>query len=105
VRYATAAILELGALVGALVCGTYSDSMSRRKAIRLACGEPTFSSNSDVRIYIAYVAVFCVGSAIQTAANTQNQLGLGRFIGGIGIGSLRCRRLQRMLVRHTDTRR
>jgi len=34
-----AAILELGALVGALTCGTYGDSTSRRKAISLACGE------------------------------------------------------------------
>ncbi|KAF8317607.1 general substrate transporter [Clavulina sp. PMI_390] len=67
---ALTAVLELGALIGALTCGTYGDTMSRRKAIRLAC------------------AIFCVGSSIQTIANTLNFLGWGRFIGGIGIGSL-----------------
>lgn len=34
----TAAVLELGALVGALTCGTYGDRIPRRRAIRFACG-------------------------------------------------------------------
>jgi len=36
---ATAAVLELGALGGALVSGAFADVWSRRKSISLACGK------------------------------------------------------------------
>jgi MFS family permease len=65
------AVLELGALFGALAAGILADRLSRRYAICTGC------------------AIFCVGSAFQASASTLWWLGLGRALGGVGIGSLR----------------
>ncbi|KAF8588878.1 MFS monosaccharide transporter [Ramaria rubella] len=64
------AVLELGALIGALIAGILVDRLSRRGSICFAC------------------VVFCVGSAFQCFANSISSLTLGRAIGGLGIGAL-----------------
>ncbi|KIJ51211.1 hypothetical protein M422DRAFT_58818 [Sphaerobolus stellatus SS14] len=64
------AVLELGALIGALTAGVCVDKLSRRGAISLAC------------------VVFCTGSVLQTFANSVSTLTVGRAIGGVGIGAL-----------------
>ncbi|KAL4955806.1 general substrate transporter [Aspergillus filifer] len=64
------AMLELGAFVGALNQGWLADKISRRYSIVVA------------------VAIFIVGSVLQTAAVDYAMLTVGRTIGGIGIGML-----------------
>jgi len=64
------AMLELGALAGALLAGTFADRYSRKVSIFSAC------------------VIFCVGSLLQCGAHSLGQLIWGRAIGGIGIGSL-----------------
>lgn len=64
------AVLELGALLGALGASVAADAWSRRYAICLAS------------------AIFCIGSTIQAAAWSFDALTLGRAIGGVGIGAL-----------------
>ncbi|THC88983.1 hypothetical protein EYZ11_011567 [Aspergillus tanneri] len=64
------AILELGALIGALNQGWIADKISRRYSILLA------------------VAIFTVGSILQTAAIEYGMLTFARFLGGVGIGML-----------------
>jgi hypothetical protein len=63
------AMLELGALVGALFAGYLADKLSRKYSIVVA------------------VAVFTVGSILQTAAVEYAMLTVGRLIGGLGIGA------------------
>ncbi|GLB37892.1 putative major facilitator superfamily, sugar transporter (TC 2.A.1.1) family protein [Lyophyllum shimeji] len=64
------AVLELGALVGALGAGTLADRYSRRHSIFTAC------------------VVFCIGSAFQCGAQSLSHLFVGRAIGGVGVGAL-----------------
>ncbi|KAF9443883.1 general substrate transporter [Macrolepiota fuliginosa MF-IS2] len=64
------AVLELGALVGALCAGIFADRLDRRKSIVVAC------------------IVFCIGSAFQCGAITLSHLFVGRAIGGVGVGAL-----------------
>ncbi|KAF8234435.1 general substrate transporter, partial [Tricholoma matsutake] len=64
------AVLELGALFGALAAGTLADRYSRRHSIFFAC------------------LIFCIGSAFQCGAQTLNHLFIGRAVGGIGVGAL-----------------
>ncbi|KAH8798026.1 MFS monosaccharide transporter [Flagelloscypha sp. PMI_526] len=66
------AILELGALIGALSAGTFADKYSRRQALFVAC-----------------IFAF-VGSLLQalSATHTLIYLLLGRIIAGVGIGAL-----------------
>lgn len=64
------AMLELGACVGCLFMPALADKISRKWAIS------------------AVVVVFCVGAIIQTAAQDYATLVVGRFIGGIGVGTL-----------------
>ncbi|KAI0774810.1 general substrate transporter [Trametes elegans] len=64
------AALELGSLIGALTAGALTDKYSRRQSIFAAC------------------VVFCVGSALQFAAQSPEHLILGRGIGGLGVGAL-----------------
>ncbi|KAI5988218.1 hypothetical protein EDD15DRAFT_2389359 [Pisolithus albus] len=64
------AVLELGALFGALLAGVFADKYSRRRSIFLAS------------------LVFCAGSAFQAGAQSLNHLILGRAIGGLGVGAL-----------------
>ncbi|KAH7921651.1 general substrate transporter [Leucogyrophana mollusca] len=64
------AVLELGALFGALSAGVLADSYSRRHSIFLAS------------------IVFCIGSGLQCGARSLNDLILGRAIGGFGVGAL-----------------
>jgi MFS family permease len=63
------AMLELGALIGALFAGYLADKLSRKYSIVVA------------------VMVFTTGSILQTAAVQYAMLTTGRFIGGLGIGA------------------
>lgn len=64
------AVLQLGALVGALSQGWIADRLSRKYAIVVA------------------VVFFTIGSILQTAAVDYAMLAIGRLVGGIGIGQL-----------------
>ncbi|KAL9128527.1 MAG: hypothetical protein Q9217_002823 [Psora testacea] len=64
------AMIELGALIGALNQGWIADKISRKYSIVVA------------------VCIFTVGSILQTAAVDYAMLTVGRLIGGIGIGML-----------------
>lgn len=64
------AMIELGALVGALNQGWIADKYSRRYSIVIA------------------VVVFTIGSILQTAAVNYAMLTVARTIGGLGIGML-----------------
>ncbi|CDM36219.1 hypothetical protein DTO006G1_4923 [Penicillium roqueforti] len=64
------AMIELGALIGALNQGWIADKISRRYSILVA------------------VAIFTVGSVLQTAAISYPMLTVARLIGGLGIGML-----------------
>ncbi|KAJ3515026.1 hypothetical protein NLJ89_g2020 [Agrocybe chaxingu] len=64
------AVLELGALIGALAAGIYADKYSRRHSILVAC------------------IVFCVGSSFQAFAHHISHIFIGRAIGGVGVGAL-----------------
>ncbi|OGE51170.1 hypothetical protein PENARI_c014G03245 [Penicillium arizonense] len=63
-------MLELGAFVGCIFFPYLADRISRKWGISVATG------------------FFCVGAIIQTAANEYDALVAGRFIGGIGVGTL-----------------
>lgn len=63
------AMLELGALIGALFAGYLADKLSRKYSIVVA------------------VIVFTVGSILQTAAVEYGMLTVGRLVGGLGIGA------------------
>lgn len=64
------AMLELGALIGALCAGYLADRLSRKYSIVVA------------------VVIFTIGSILQTAAMDYAMLTVGRLIGGMGIGAL-----------------
>lgn len=62
--------LELGAFVGCLFLPYLADRMSRKWSLSVA------------------TVFFVVGAVIQTASQNYNALVAGRFIGGIGVGTL-----------------
>lgn len=64
------AMIELGALIGAINQGWIADKISRKYSIVIA------------------VVVFTLGSILQTASMNYSMLVIGRLIGGIGIGML-----------------
>lgn len=64
------AMIELGALLGALNQGWIADKISRRYSIIVA------------------VVIFTIGSVLQTAAVDYAMLTVARLIGGVGIGML-----------------
>ncbi|KAI0787717.1 general substrate transporter [Fomes fomentarius] len=64
------AILELGAWLGVLATGYLADKLSRKYTIVLA------------------VIVFCIGVVVQTAAFHPSSIFGGRFVTGLGVGSL-----------------
>ena len=64
------AMIELGALFGALIQGWIADRFSRKYSIVIA------------------VCIFTIGSILQTAAADYTMLVAARLIGGIGIGML-----------------
>jgi len=64
------AILELGAWFGVLITGYLADKISRKYTI-----------------FVASV-VFCVGVVVQTAAMEPSSIYGGRFVTGMGVGSL-----------------
>lgn len=64
------AMIELGALIGAINQGWIADKISRKYSIVVA------------------VFVFTIGSVLQTAAVDYPMLVVGRLIGGVGIGML-----------------
>ncbi|RPD74684.1 general substrate transporter [Lentinus tigrinus ALCF2SS1-7] len=63
-------ILELGAWFGVLCTGYLADKLSRKYTILLA------------------VVVFCIGVIVQTAAFAPSSIFGGRFVTGLGVGSL-----------------
>ncbi|KAF5355074.1 hypothetical protein D9756_005752 [Leucocoprinus leucothites] len=63
------AVLELGALIGALTAGVFADRCSRGTSIVAAC------------------ALFCIGSTFQCAATTLGHIFIGRAVGGVGVGT------------------
>jgi sugar porter (SP) family MFS transporter len=63
-------ILELGAWLGVLLTGYFADKLSRKYTILLA------------------VVVFCIGVIVQTTAKAPPSIYGGRFITGLGVGSL-----------------
>ncbi|KAJ7650213.1 general substrate transporter [Roridomyces roridus] len=63
-------ILELGAWFGVLMTGYFADKLSRKYTILLA------------------VVVFCIGVIVQTTAKTSSSIYGGRFVTGLGVGSL-----------------
>lgn len=67
------AMIELGALLGALNQGWIADKYSRKYSIVIA------------------VCVFTLGSALQTSSVAYGMLVVSRFIGGLGIGMVRNR--------------
>ena len=85
------AMLELGALIGALQAGFIADRISRKYT--LAVG----------------IAWFIVGSTIQTASVSYAMLVVGRTIGGIGVGVLStstctlCRRSLRLQLSQVES--
>ena len=83
-------MLELGCLFGALGAGVLADRVSRRSSITAACGAccvahviANFSADRPLEV------VFCIGSALQTWAQSLTQITIGRAIGGLGVGALR----------------
>lgn len=64
------AMIELGALIGAINQGWIADKISRKYSIVVA------------------VFIFTIGSVLQTAAVDYPMLVVGRLIGGVGIGML-----------------
>lgn len=64
------AMIELGALIGAINQGWIADKISRKYSIVVA------------------VIIFSIGSILQTASVDYSMLVVGRLIGGIGIGML-----------------
>ncbi|KAL4062757.1 general substrate transporter [Scleroderma yunnanense] len=64
------AVLELGAWFGVLCTGYLADKLSRKYTIVLA------------------VFVFCVGVVVQTTAFRPSSIYAGRFVTGMGVGSL-----------------
>lgn len=64
------AILELGAWLGSLVTGYLADKLSRRYTIFLA------------------VVIFIIGAIVQVTAQAPDSIYGGRFVVGLGIGSL-----------------
>jgi sugar porter (SP) family MFS transporter len=68
--FASAAVLELGALLGALSAGMLADKYSRRHSIFLAS------------------VVFIIGSVLQALAGSIIHLIIGRAVGGLGVGAL-----------------
>ncbi|KAM5530407.1 hypothetical protein V8D89_015918 [Ganoderma adspersum] len=64
------AILELGAWFGVLCTGYLADKLSRKYTIVLA------------------TVIFCIGVIVQTAAFQPDSIFAGRFVTGLGVGSL-----------------
>ncbi|KAJ7175065.1 MFS monosaccharide transporter [Mycena crocata] len=67
---ALTAVLELGALVGALASGVLADKYSRRHSIFAAC------------------VIFIIGALFQCFAQNLPHLFIGRAVGGVGVGAL-----------------
>ncbi|KAJ7194881.1 general substrate transporter [Mycena pura] len=67
---ALTAVLELGALLGALSFGVLADRYSRRHSIFIAC------------------VIFNIGALFQCLAQSLTHLFIGRAVGGIGVGAL-----------------
>jgi len=63
-------ILELGAWLGVLMTGYFADKISRKYTVILA------------------VVIFCIGVIVQTTAKGPPSIYGGRFITGLGVGSL-----------------
>ncbi|KAJ7758709.1 MFS monosaccharide transporter [Mycena metata] len=67
---ALTAVLELGALIGALSSGVLADKYSRRHSIFVAC------------------VIFNIGALFQCLASNLLHLFIGRAVGGVGVGAL-----------------
>lgn len=62
------ALLELGALIGSILCMLYADRLGRRATVWIGMG------------------FMVVGGVLQTSAWHVAQLGVGRVLSGIGLG-------------------
>ncbi|KAF7327805.1 General substrate transporter [Mycena kentingensis (nom. inval.)] len=81
------AILELGAWLGVLLTGYFADKISRKYTIVL--GRSFYATTKDAnKQTIIAVVVFCVGVIAQTTAKEANSIFGGRFVTGLGVGSL-----------------
>ncbi|KAI9471925.1 MAG: general substrate transporter [Benjaminiella poitrasii] len=63
-------LLLAGCFVGSLFAGPLCERLSRKVTIIIAS------------------AVFCIGAAVQTASNSYDMMIAGRFVAGLGVGSL-----------------
>lgn len=63
-------ILELGAWIGTLINGYMADALGRRLTVLVA------------------VVVFCVGVIVQACTQNKDFVFAGRFVTGLGVGSL-----------------
>uniref|UniRef100_A0A8H7XZV5 Major facilitator superfamily (MFS) profile domain-containing protein n=1 Tax=Psilocybe cubensis TaxID=181762 RepID=A0A8H7XZV5_PSICU len=84
------AILELGAWAGVLMTGYLADKLSRKYTIVLGnvffLITPYYSQL--ILIFAPAVIVFCIGVIVQTAAFESSSIFGGRFVTGLGVGSL-----------------
>ena len=77
-----AAMLELGALVGALLAGVLADRFSRKTSILVACGESTFYSGFGFcAVSMMFEAFGFSRGAPCIAENYLSYLRAGRFGG------------------------
>lgn len=82
------AILELGAWFGVLCTGYLADKLSRKYTI--VTGTRYFVQADCHRIDHKWIAVvvFCIGVIVQTSAMHASSIYGGRFVTGLGVGSL-----------------
>ncbi len=81
------AILELGAWVGVLMTGYFADKLSRKYTILLGMS-PCMTIRTHFDSLSLAVIVFCIGVIVQTTAKGPPNIFGGRFVTGLGVGSL-----------------
>ncbi|KXN84708.1 High-affinity glucose transporter SNF3 [Leucoagaricus sp. SymC.cos] len=83
-------ILELGAWFGVLVTAYFADKLSRKYTVVLGKFFPyaRLQYPAHQRVNYLAVVVFCVGVIVQTAAKGPSSIYGGRFVTGLGVGSL-----------------
>ena len=80
------ALFEVGAGVGALLCGRVADKLGRIKTLAVGC------------------AVVCLGTGLQAGATSMAVMNVGRVVAGLGIGYIllflfrRCKQQETRLI-------
>ncbi|PPQ67501.1 hypothetical protein CVT25_006042 [Psilocybe cyanescens] len=82
------AILELGAWAGVLMTGYLADKLSRKYTIVLGNDFFLIAPYLQLISVAPAVIVFCIGVIVQTAAFGSSSIFGGRFVTGLGVGSL-----------------